>query len=808
MTATRSQSDSAQQNSPQLPQHAAPLTPGSDNGHIPQSPDASAQPNNRRYKGRARRRIQNHPEWSPYLAARHILEPAITAEAWVEREEWTGQDVLVWQTKRRDGSQGATRRRLLKTCKVKGKRQAKLRWQFGGQKTDEPFYYVGTLDDLKREIARAGGKVYIVEGEFDVWSLHRLGIRNVIGIYGISNIPKDIAAIFLELGVASFMYLADNDAAGEKGGANLRTLLHASDWKGEGDYRRVSGAGIPAKGDANDLLGHHFPNIAAARAALEALPRFEPPLKRKRTAKPAVTAKGNEEGWEAVKEAIRIMLGIEPGDFKPNGYSHDRCCIIKEHKGDKERPSAAWHRNGHFKCFKCHGPGESLNTIETAERLGIDWRAILASQRSDISATSIDLDAAPQPINSERAPLALDEAPDTWLTLILKFYTLTAATLFLFALRLYRTGPLAQGFTRDEFVTAARPLGCNLKEDTIKKFFKEEVFKEDDHPVFAKFDPSDRSSIRTCKFRLRSPDDIQRRLQQGISYRVYEKTFSQHGDVLIDYQVFDEALLGSKFAKTLQSALAPLYREQKQRFASLKYACERKIAAYLADLDDLSATALPDWTIDKPCELTALLARGIYDADPEDRSKREWSRLLGISDGSVDAVVNRAGIQRHPYKQQEPVNSQRQAKDRARELGAKILAVEVDGAHVDYDAAMEISEGSVMIVQPTARHEIVSDEKQIIKAAPAKATAAPTAETAAKRAGNMKKPGNWHKPTWDPQFIYWELVKACCLLHGYAVIDDIGIADTQTGEVWTNPTLDELVWLITGQPADAQPAEP
>ena len=143
------------------------------------------------------------------------------------------------------------------------------------------------------------------------------------------------------------------------------------------------------------------------------------------------------------------------------------------------------------------------------------------------------------------------------------------------------------------------------------------------------------SSSRNCKFRLRSLDDIQRRLAQGISYRVYEKTFRQHGDVLIDFKVFSEALLGSTFAKTLESALEPLYKEQEQRFERLKHVCEPKIAAYQEDLDDLSVTALPDWTIDKPCELPALLARGIYEADPEDRSKREWARLLGISKADV-----------------------------------------------------------------------------------------------------------------------------------------------------------------------------
>ena len=61
----------------------------------------------------------------------------------------------------------------------------------------------------------------------------------------------------------------------------------------------------------------------------------------------------------------------------------------------------------------------------------------------------------------------------------------------------------------------------------------------------------------------------------------------------------------------------------------------------------------------------------------------------------------------------------------------------------------------------------------------------------------MERPGNWYKASWDPQFIYWELVKACCLLHGYQVKDGVGIYDPQTGEVWPNPSLHELVSLIT-----------
>ena len=97
-----------------------------------------------------------------------------------------------------------------------------------------------------------------------------------------------------------------------------------------------------------------------------------------------------------------------------------------------------------------------LNAKDTAELLNIDWRAILRSQRQIAPSKAVNLDAAPLGIQSEGAPLALDQTPDTWLRLLIKFYKPTEAVLFHYALRLCRGGPLAGGFTRDEFVQAAR----------------------------------------------------------------------------------------------------------------------------------------------------------------------------------------------------------------------------------------------------------------------------------------------------------------------------------------------------------------
>ena len=121
--------------------------PKSSNGHTPQIPDADTRPNHGRSKGRQNSRIQDHPEWSTNLNDRHILEPATASGAWVEREDWAGQDVLVRREKRRDGSPGATRRRLPKQVSINGKKPQKVRWQYRGRKTDEPFYYAGTLDE-------------------------------------------------------------------------------------------------------------------------------------------------------------------------------------------------------------------------------------------------------------------------------------------------------------------------------------------------------------------------------------------------------------------------------------------------------------------------------------------------------------------------------------------------------------------------------------------------------------------------------------------------------------------------------------
>lgn len=70
--------------------------------------ESRSQPDRQRRNGRFKTPVADHPQWRDYLGKRRILEPVIAAGTWVERETYTGQDILVWREKRRDGSLGAT----------------------------------------------------------------------------------------------------------------------------------------------------------------------------------------------------------------------------------------------------------------------------------------------------------------------------------------------------------------------------------------------------------------------------------------------------------------------------------------------------------------------------------------------------------------------------------------------------------------------------------------------------------------------------------------------------------------------------
>ena len=742
--------------------------------------------------GQTTSRLEDHPQWRDYLHSRHILEPAIAAGAWVEREAYTGQDVLVWREKRRDGSPGATRRRLLPSVSNNGKTPPKVKWQFPDQKSDEPFYTGGTPDELKHAIKAAGGTLNIVEGEVDVWSLQVLGIRNVIGTYSATTIPQDIASILDELGVSRVIYFADNDKSGDDGASKLAILLLQSLWQGEAEFRKVTGPAIGHKGDANDLLCHHYPDLAAACAALDALPTFLPRIKREPAPIISAPAGYNDPRWDPVKEAVRSRLGVTRYNHKGFSKKHFRC---PDPQHEDPGPSANWHKDGFCHCFGC---GNDFNAKEMAEFLRIPWRALLGTQLQILSSNNIDLNAAPRQIETASAPLFFNEPPDSLLRLSNKVYSTMHSALYYLATRLRSASLLPEAFSVQEFIDAAPTLGCALKDRAIYDNF-EEARHGDDHPFFAKLDPSERARSWNRRFRLRSAEDIQDRLLRCIRFRVYEEEFLGDPDTIIGFEVFAEAPLGSESAKALKMALEPLYEAQKQSYKRLARKCEEIIARHQADLADRQATPLPpNWKIRKKSDLPAGKAHAIFEADGKKRSRSQWAKLLGISKGSVGKVLECANIKRTPVIKTVTARSKRELLTKARKENARIMDVETGEGKQPFDAAMDFRGEVTATLQPTAEHELISNEQPEIRPTPAKPQVLPEPETRSERAENMEKPGNWRKASWDPQFRYWELVKICRFKRGYEVKEGVGIYDPDTSEIWLNPSFSCLVSLITG----------
>ncbi len=766
---------------------------------IPQSSNAEPAPNAKHFNqrpapsdsGQATSRPADHPQWRKYLQSRHVLEAAIAAGAWVEHSEYCGRNCLVWYEKRRDGRRGARRRRFINPPVINGHELGKTLW-FSREKTNEPFHYIGTLDELKAAIARNSGIIYIVEGEIDVWSMHTIGLPNTVGIYGIGHIPKDIASILDELGVTKAVYLADNDQAGERGASKLQMLLHAAGWTGAQEYRRVKGPGIPEKGDVNDLLCRHHPDLPAARAALDALPPLQLQIDPEPMPSRSMPSGANDPRWNAIKEAVRSALGVTAYNRKGFSKKHFRC---PDPQHEDPGPSANWHRDGFCHCFGC---GKDFNAKEMAEFLHIPWRALLGGQRQSLPADTIDLNAAPRDPKAASAPPSGNEPPDSLLRLSNRYYSTMHSALYYTAARLRSAALLPEAFSVQEFIDTAQALGCELKERAIYDNF-EEARHGDDHPFFAKFDPSKGAQSWNRKFRLRSADDIKDQLLRCIRFRVYEEEFQSDPDTIIGFEVFAEAPLGSESAKALELALEPLIDRQKQRYERLARKCEEIIARCEADLADLQTTPLPpDWKIRKKSDLPAGKAHAIFEADGKKRSRSQWAELLGISKGSVGKVLELAGIKRTPVIKKVTANSKRELLNKARKEQARIMRVETDQGSQRFDAAMDIQGEVIATLQPPAEHKLISREQPEIRPTPARPQAAPEPETKDERAGNMEKPGKWRKASWDPQFRYWQLIRICQLRHDYQVKEGVGIYDPETGEIWRNPSFDELVHLVIG----------
>lgn len=217
----------------------------------------------------------------------------------------------------------------------------------------------GTLEAIEA----AGGVAYLANGEAALLAFHAAGIYNVIATcHGENTVPKNTDVTLQSFRIATLINIPDKDEAGVKAAAKWRDALLNSDigyqakqWP---DY-------LPEKSDFNDLWIHVAFDAQAARKALnecQALILPQPAVKT-----PVLPDLPRGEAPSSLIDALVSELRAR-GHRKQNKEWLNGLSIFRE----EDNASAGLNtKNGVYYDF---GNGESYNPIETAEKLGIDWK--------------------------------------------------------------------------------------------------------------------------------------------------------------------------------------------------------------------------------------------------------------------------------------------------------------------------------------------------------------------------------------------------------------------------------------------------
>jgi hypothetical protein len=249
--------------------------------------------------------------------------------------------------------------------------QPKYRWVPG--KPENARYYHCRLDALKAAVAAAGGRLWLVGGEPDVWALHSAGLPNALCWFdGAKSIPKTLVDDLLDLGVREMRYAPDRDKTGRDAarrlsdhldgspiGLTIHEMPEALGEKGDlGKYWQAYDEPQPFEQALLDLpeldIPPPPPDTSNGKSPVRAAP--QPP-----------TPSGN--GWVPPRGYIKdilALLGVK--GYKPSGWSNHVCCPFHE----DIRPSANWHRDKFiFHCFVCD---TNFGAIKTGQALGLNWR--------------------------------------------------------------------------------------------------------------------------------------------------------------------------------------------------------------------------------------------------------------------------------------------------------------------------------------------------------------------------------------------------------------------------------------------------
>ena len=336
------------------------------------------------------------------------------------------------------------------------------------------------------QIARSGrDRLYIVEGEIDVWSMRALDIpQHRRHLQRIGHYPETISLPFwTSWAPRRAVYLADNDQS--------RRALAPAKLRGAAAFKRAGGARrnfarLPAracrtKGDVNDLLLPPPPRIWRRPAPpWTRCPRCSCALRaRRRPAYRSRAATTIRAGTRSKKpSAARWAL---PTTTAKASARNIFAVPIRSTRTPAPAPT---------------GTGTASVTASAAAKTSTPkkWRSFCTSPGATLlggaaakpaRGQAIDLNAAPRQPEASSAPPFGNEPPDNLLRLSNRYYSTMHSALYYTAARLRSANLLPEAFSVQEFVDAAPMVGCELKERAIYDNF-EEARHGDDHPFFAK----------------------------------------------------------------------------------------------------------------------------------------------------------------------------------------------------------------------------------------------------------------------------------------------------------------------------------
>jgi len=347
--------------------------------------------------------------------------------------------------------------------------QTRYKWPNG---KPEALRFYDPRGNLAAEIARAGGVLFLAEGEPDVWALHEGGIRNATAtMLGAATLPAWLVEELQRLGVQRVIVYPDRDSAGGLFAAKIKQAL--AETRIAFEARALPDA-LGAKSDINDLL--LAVGADSLKAALEAcgpasLPDVTPVGAAPRGeaySGPQTDASGLFEQWAVeVERAALAAWNIAPP--KANGWSRRNFSAPTR---EDRRASCTWDYTRHG--YKDHA-GPFYNTHEVAEQLGFtpwaDWKA----QRAPI----LRPESAPSAAKEiTRFALGMPYTLTKRLNMAARLFGLpsqTPAALVLHAWQLISRDVLPDGapVTQADFRKAAESAGFELSRETVNRGFQQ-----------------------------------------------------------------------------------------------------------------------------------------------------------------------------------------------------------------------------------------------------------------------------------------------------------------------------------------------